>query len=150
MITVKFISVEDTYTIRHKILRPNQGIEDCKYPEDSNESTFHVGAFKDHNLVGIASFYKENHSVLTEENTYRLRGMATITKHRGKGVGKALIHFSEEYLMGIEVKSWWCNARTTAVPYYEKLGLTQVGEVFAIDCIGPHVMMYKKLERKKC
>ena len=149
MITVKFISAEDTYTIRHKILRPNQGIEDCKYLEDSTESTFHVGAFKNYDLVGIASFYKENHSNLTEDNIYRLRGMATLLEHRGKGVGKALIQFSEEYLNRIGVKSWWCNARTTAFPYYEKLGLKQVGKVFTIESIGPHVLMFKIMEQKK-
>ncbi|WP_064093191.1 GNAT family N-acetyltransferase [Rossellomorea aquimaris] len=146
MITVKFISAEDTYSIRHKILRPNQEVDDCIYPEDSKESTFHVGAYKEHKLVGIASFYKENHSDIKVENTYRLRGMATDSKHRGQGIGTAVIHFSEEYLKRKGVKSWWCNARTTASPYYEKLGLIQIGEVFTILSIGPHVMMYKKLE----
>ena len=40
---------------------------------------------------------------------------------------------------------WWCNARISASAYYEKLGLTQLGDVFEIHPIGPHKVMYKKI-----
>ncbi len=34
MIEVKPINAEDTYEIRHRILRPNQPLEACKYETD--------------------------------------------------------------------------------------------------------------------
>lgn len=45
MILVNEISAEDTYEIRHMILRPHQTIEQCKYEQDKEEGSFHLGAF---------------------------------------------------------------------------------------------------------
>ncbi len=49
MLEVKTISAEDTYEIRHRILRPHQSIEQCQYEQDHAEGSFHLGAFlKEH------------------------------------------------------------------------------------------------------
>ena len=32
----------------------------------------------------------------------------------------------------------WCNARTTAFEFYEKMGFTIVGDEFDIPNLGPH------------
>lgn len=45
MIEVKQIKAEDTHEIRHRILRPNQPIEACRYETDLLEGTFHLGVF---------------------------------------------------------------------------------------------------------
>ena len=63
MVTIKLIHSKDTYSIRHKVLRPNQTINDCKYDSDEDENAFHLGAFKDDQLIGIGSFYLESHPV---------------------------------------------------------------------------------------
>ncbi|MGM0751053.1 MAG: GNAT family N-acetyltransferase [Bacillota bacterium] len=140
-----FISATDTYTIRQKILRPTQSIEECQYEGDLAKSSFHVGVFDGELLISIASFYQEARKELNGHLHYRLRGMATLPDYRGKGVGKQLIAYSEEVLNEKGCELWWCNARTSAGPYYEKLGLTQLGDVFEIEPIGPHVIMYKHM-----
>ena len=145
MVQVRLIAATDTYTIRQEILRPTQSIDDCKYEGDLDESTFHVGAFVDGKLICIGSFYQEAQEGLEGDKPYRLRGMATLPAYRGNGIGKQLIEYSEEILNERGCELWWCNARTSAGRYYKKLGLIQLGDIFVIDPIGPHVKMYKKL-----
>ncbi|TMU86930.1 GNAT family N-acetyltransferase [Bacillus sp. BHET2] len=145
MIQIHLIPAADTYSIRNQILRPTQSIEECKYEDDLDQSTFHIGAFKGEKLICIGSFYKEGQERLKADHPYRLRGMATLPEYRGKGIGKRVIEESEDILKERGCRLWWCNARTSASPYYKKLGLTQLGDVFDIESIGPHVIMYKKM-----
>lgn len=63
MVEVKPITAEDTYAIRHSVLRPHQTIEDCKYDQDSVKGAFHLGGFYDGTLISIASFYPQNQQV---------------------------------------------------------------------------------------
>lgn len=82
MLEVKAISAEDTYDIRHRILRPHQSIEQCKYEQDHAEGAFHLGVFYEGTLISIASFSPQNQPLLTESPAYRLRGMATLEGYR--------------------------------------------------------------------
>ncbi|KAA0562536.1 GNAT family N-acetyltransferase [Bacillus sp. CH30_1T] len=145
MTHIRFISATDTYAIRQQILRPTQSIEECHYVGDSDDSSFHIGVFEGEVLISIGSFYQEAQPGLNGYLPYRLRGMATLTDYRGKGIGKQLIEHSEKVLKEKGCELWWCNARISAGPYYEKLGLTQLGDVFEIEPIGPHVIMYKQI-----
>ncbi|WP_408010452.1 GNAT family N-acetyltransferase [Pseudalkalibacillus sp. A8] len=141
MLKIQLINPEDTYELRQKILRP----EECKYEDDFTDEAFHLGAFSGENLISIASFYKENHSLIKGGNHYRLRGMATLEAFRNKQAGRSLIEFAEKELSRRDADVWWCNARTTVSGYYEKMGLQAIGEVFDIEPIGPHKLMYKVL-----
>ena len=42
---VRKIKIEDTYALRHQILRPHQTIDQCRYPGDFDELTAHLGIF---------------------------------------------------------------------------------------------------------
>ncbi|WP_061809929.1 GNAT family N-acetyltransferase [Rossellomorea vietnamensis] len=145
MIQFQKISAADTYSIRQQILRPTQTMEECKYEGDMDESTFHVGALDGEKLICIGSFYQKAQEGLEGRLPFRLRGMATLPDFRSKGIGKQLIEYSERILSNEGCDLWWCNARTSAAPYYTKLGLIQSGDIFEIEPIGPHVIMYKKM-----
>ncbi|PLT30484.1 GNAT family N-acetyltransferase [Peribacillus deserti] len=142
---VKLIRSEDTFSIRHKVLRPNQTIEECKFPNDEAEHTFHLGVFLDNELISIASFYKEKHAGLNDPHQFRLRGMATLPEYRNRQAGSLLIKTAEQVLHNKDADVWWCNARTSASGYYKKLGLKERGGLFEIPGIGPHIVMYKRL-----
>ncbi|QUW22802.1 GNAT family N-acetyltransferase [Sporosarcina sp. Marseille-Q4063] len=145
MLVVKQINPEDTYQIRHTVLRPNQTINDCKYDDDFNENAFHLGAFLNGKLISIASYYEEQNKSFDGKIQYRLRGMATLNEFRNLRAGSALIEFAETILNDRLADLWWCNARISASSYYEKLGLSVFGDVFIIDPIGPHKLMWKKI-----
>lgn len=142
---IKEIPANETYELRHEVLRPGQPPEACVYEGDEDERTFHIGVYLQDRLVCIGSFYQEQEKSLSQHTQYRLRGMATREPERGKGIGSKLIAFAESAMKDKDAEAWWCNARTTAVPYYEKLGLQKVGNEFYIPEIGPHYVMYKIL-----
>jgi len=148
-IQVKFeidqINPEDTYEIRYKVLRPNQSIESIKYESDVFRNSFHLGAYVDTKLISVASFLKERHSSFDEINQYRLNGMATLNEYRGKGAGSTLLIEGEKILKKRHARLLWCNAKFPVSNYYTGFGLREHGEVFVIDSIGPHKLMYKKL-----
>ena len=144
-LTIAFIEPEETYNLRHQILRPNQTLEDCKYPLDFEPSSFHLGAFVEGLLVSVASFFKEKQADIEGFDHFRLRGMATLVSHRNQRAGSNLIHFAEDYLRKQGATHWWCNARTTVQEYYQRFGMNPLGEVFEIPPIGPHIVMVKEL-----
>ena len=65
MFQIELIKPELTYSLRHRILRPNQSFEDCQYTTDYEEGAFHVGAFHQGKLISIASFCLEKHPLIS-------------------------------------------------------------------------------------
>ncbi len=140
---IKEIAVEETYPMRLAVLR--RGIDlPYKFKEDFNKDTFHLGAYYADELVGIATFIKKKMGDL-EEDQYQLRGMATLLKVRGKGLGKKMIEEAITLLIAKNVTSLWCNARKEAVPFYEKLNFNKIGEQFEVKKVGAHFKMYAKI-----
>ncbi|PQZ50986.1 GNAT family N-acetyltransferase [Bacillus sp. MYb209] len=145
MITVKHIDASETYLFRQTILRPNQPLEDCKYPSDYETDTFHLGAFINDELISIASFSKEIYPDLQTGIHYRLRGMATLPNFRNQRAGSSLIHKAEQILQERNANILWCNGRITVTDYYKRLGFHEHGEIFEIEPIGLHKVLYKKI-----
>lgn len=144
-IDIKEIQAKETYQIRHQVLRPNQDISTCEYAGDDDATAFHLGAFKEGELIGIASYYKVSNPNFEGETQYQLRGMATMPDYRGMNIGKQLILAAESIMKERRADLWWCNARLVAIGFYEKLGLSVHGDIFEIEPIGPHKIMFKDL-----
>lgn len=144
-IEIKKIQPEDTYKIRHKVLRPDQPLDSIKYESDQFTNSFHLGAYKEGKLISVASFLTENHPSFEEVNQYRLNGMATLEEFRGRGAGSELLVEGEKVLKRRHARLLWCNAQYPVSNYYTGFGLREHGEVFVIDSIGPHKLLYKKL-----
>ncbi len=143
---ISVVSAEQVYPLRLKVLRPGGVLADCIWPGDDLQNTVHMGAMDDAgNVLGVASFFEQNHPDLAALRPIQLRGMATHPDARGKGYGKALvIHAMEEYsLNGADLM--WCNAREVAVSFYQNLGFQITGEPFNIGTIGKHWVMFIRL-----
>lgn len=145
MITVKNIDGSETYLLRQKVLRPHQLLADCKYPSDYEADTFHLGAFINDELISIASFSKEIYPHLPAGIHYRLRGMATLPNFRNKRAGSSLIQKAEQILQERQANILWCNGRINVAGYYKRLGFHEHGEIFEIEPIGLHKVLYKKI-----
>lgn len=139
--TVRSISAGRTRGLRHAILRPNQPDEAAEYPGDTDASTLHVGAFEDGDLVGVASVYRHAPPGEDDEGAWRLRGMATIPRVRGRGHGGALLEACIGHVARMGGWRLWCNARTPAAAFYARHGFSERSPVFEIPPIGPHVVM---------
>ncbi len=139
---VKFIKALDTWPIRHTVLRPNQTLEDCDYPNDRNPDSFHLGAYEGDKLISIASFYAERNEKIVAWKQFRLRGMATLPEYERNGVGNRVLRFGMEHLQSNMADVLWCNARMSAAPFYEKMGFGAFEDTFEIEGIGPHKLLY--------
>ncbi|CAM1348469.1 GNAT family N-acetyltransferase [Tenacibaculum ascidiaceicola] len=140
MIKIKNISAQETYKIRLAVLRNNIDLP-YKFKEDEFENTFHLGAFYNNKLVGIASFMRNRIDVVKGEQ-YQLRGMATLPEVRGMGAGRLLIEEAKRALKAKDINVLWCNARKEAVEFYESLNFVTIGEEFEVQKVGPHFKMY--------
>lgn len=143
--TVRLITPADTLPLRQLVLRPGGRAADCIWPGDEAPGAFHLGSFLDDQLISIGSFQPGGHPHLSAHRPYRLRGMATHPNARGKGAGRALLHFALDHLRGLGADLLWCNARCGAVPFYALLGFTVTGPVFDMAGIGPHQVMWRRV-----
>ncbi|HEY9030226.1 MAG TPA: GNAT family N-acetyltransferase [Kangiella sp.] len=147
MLIIRSVPQANIIPLRHSVLRAGQPVETCYYEEDNMEGCFHLAAFIDGRVVSIASFYPESHSKqdtdseLDRDCTWRLRGMATDPESQGKGYGAELLKEGLRICNEKGARVLWCNARTTAAPFYSKLNFDIKGEEFEIEGIGPHYFM---------
>lgn len=120
--------------LRGRVLRPGRPPSASVFPGDEAADTLHLAVFapEDGPCVGIASIY--------HENGLRLRGMAVDPDWQGKGVGALLIRRLQE-VAGERDLDLWCNARVSALGFYEKLGWVIEGAEFDVPDVGPHYIM---------
>ena len=144
-LSIKIITAQDTYAVRHPVLRAGRPIEDCHFDGDDLKTTFHLGLFDSETLIGTASFFKASNILFSEKEQYQLRGMAILEPFQGKGLGKLILHYCEQELKNLNIPLLWCNARETAVAFYEKLNYKKTGLPFDIKGIGKHYVMFKKI-----
>lgn len=129
-----------------QILRPNaKSSKEVEFLGDDEEQTFHLGAFIDNKLVSVASFYYERHPDFPDENQFRLRGMATLEDYRHKGLSSALLKMAFPIIKNNFCTLVWCNARSSAIGFYQKLGFEKKGEEFEVSGVGPHYLMFKHI-----
>lgn len=144
---VKQIEAKDTLELRSKILRNGLETSKCYFDHDHDENTFHLGAFVNEKLASVASFYLEKHPEITGEYHYRLRGMATLPQYQGKGFSRSLLRTAFPMIKQNHVYTVWCNARVSAIGFYEKVGFVIRSEKFEIPGVGPHVVMSLELNK---
>lgn len=143
---IRFIKVDDLLGIRNVVLREGKlSLNECRFPADDLPGAFHLGYYEGEELACIASFHPQGHGEFKGIG-YQLRGMATIEKHRGKGMGNKLLNFGIVYLKGQKINYLWCNARETAMRFYLDMGFETISAKFEVQGIGPHYVLYVKLQ----
>lgn len=140
---IKIISSEDTYEVRHPVLRQGKPVETCSFEGDLNPESFHLGLYVDKKLIGVASFLKNNHNHFSG-NQYQLRGMAILPDFQQKGFGEILFKAGEDYLKERKTDILWFNARETAKNFYLKKNCCVIGEPYQIQGVGMHYLMIKE------
>lgn len=145
-INIELVSADVIKPLRIKVLRPDRPKHESDYPDDYSTGSFHFAAIKNKKILCIASFLKEEppskyFTPQKKYHSYRLRGMATEPEYQGSGVGSLLMNEALKYLSKSKVELIWCNARSKAVPFYQRLGFKIYSEVFEMEGIGPHHVM---------
>lgn len=118
---IRAIKWEETLPIRHKVLWPNKPESFCRV--DGDELANHYGVYIEEKLVSVASIY-------IEDKVARLRKFATLVEFQNAGLGTKLITHIINVLKSAGIEYFWCDARTTAVGFYQKFNMVQQGDEF--------------------
>ena len=145
-IEIRPIPAEQTRGLRQAILRPHQTVQAQVYAADDAPDTWHAGAFRGDELVGIATIFPASAPGDHNPRAWRLRGMATIASMRRQGVGRALIEFCVAHIRAHHGDELWCNGRTSAREFYETLGFSAVGDEFDTPDSGAHFVFRRRIE----
>ena len=142
---IKLVEAEEIRPLRHKMLRQGHDYSTTAYRRDNEKLTFHLGVTLEEKIVSCATFYPEETNKMGGNNPYRLRGMATDSIYLRNGYGKQIMQEAFQILKLKKCNLLWCNARILAVPFYQSVGLQEIGDLFDIADIGPHYYMYKEI-----
>jgi GNAT superfamily N-acetyltransferase len=140
------IAAADTHWLRHVLLRPHQAPDTLIYPGDEAPDSLHVGAFRDGQLVGIASISRQPFPGAPDQAAWQLRGMATLPEVRRQGYGAALVRACLDHVAAHGAGILWCNGRTTAISFYQAQDFRVWGEEFEVPGTGPHYVLWQKVE----
>ena len=117
------------------MLYPGQQPFEMKMAEDADG--MHFGAFTDGLLAGVVSLFHMG-------TDFQFRKLAVKPDQQHQGIGTALLDAVAGQAMQDGGMRLWCNARTTAIPFYLKKNFAQNGEVFEKNGIV-YVRMEKSL-----
>ncbi len=145
---IQLITDTDVLPLRSLVLREGRlAPEECRFPTDTLPGSFHLGGYKGDELACIASFHLQTCGNYQGVG-YQLRGMATLPRYQGQGLGSELATYAINYLHKQNAGYVWCNARKKALLFYERLGFSIVSGEFEVPGIGPHYAMYLDLKQK--
>jgi GNAT superfamily N-acetyltransferase len=142
--TVALVEPTLLHALRLRVLRPGHPPETVDHDSDYWPDTFHVAAFDPAGeVVACATLYPE--PTADGRRGWRLRAMATAPEVRGRGYGSAALRFGLDEVRRRGGVLVWCNARSGALWFYERLGFSIVSEEFEIPPIGAHYVMELQL-----
>jgi|GraSoiStandDraft_16_1057320.scaffolds.fasta_scaffold1806817_1 Predicted acyltransferase len=145
-VEVRQISAAETVPLRHAVLRPGRPLETALFAGDELPSTTHFGAFRNRQLLCVASLYEAELPDQPGVAAIQLRGMATAAEAQRTGLGRALVLGCVAFARAKRARLLWCNARVYACAFYSKLGFEIVGDEFDIPDVGPHYRMKLELQ----
>jgi len=128
----------DAVALRSAILRQPLGLAFSADELSAEATSRHVGCFVDDRLVGCL--------VLTpiDATEIQMRQLAVDEEARGRGVGRMMVKYAEDLARELGFRRMVLHARETAVPFYELLKYTRVGDRFT-EVTLPHWEMVKVL-----
>lgn len=137
-----------TRELRRSVLRPRQPPGSAMHGDDRADA-LHLGAFADDGLVGCCVLLSRPYPSRPDEpGAWQLRGMAVEPLRQGHGIGAAVLDAAVAEVRRRLGTLMWCDARTTAVPFYRAHGFVTDGGEFMHEESGvPHFRMWRRLDR---
>lgn len=110
-----------TWRVRQLAMYPDKEITDMELPEDWDG--MHFGLYYQYELTGVVSLFIAG-------KTAQFRKMAVLPNDQGKGFGLQLLKYVVDYCQSQGIENLWCNARVSAIGFYQKLGFATVGDPY--------------------
>ncbi|MBK7007589.1 MAG: GNAT family N-acetyltransferase [Saprospiraceae bacterium] len=129
---------DEAVSLRYEVLRKPLGLEFSAEQLAEEYKDVHIGAWTAGGMVGTLTMTK------LDQNVVKMRQVAVSEVVQSKGVGSALVHFSEHWALSNGFTKLVLHARDIAVPFYKKLGYDSIGDAFVEVGIA-HQKMGKEL-----
>ncbi|MDD2792715.1 MAG: GNAT family N-acetyltransferase [Sediminibacterium sp.] len=129
---------EQMVALRRQMLRKPLGLDFTEQELHSEEKNVLLGCFDEEVMEGCCML------IQTAPGVVRLRQMAVLSGLQGKGIGRVLMSFAENVARDRQFQKIIMHARTSTVPFFEKLGYHVTGEPF-VELTIQHVVMEKEL-----
>ncbi|MGD9738373.1 MAG: GNAT family N-acetyltransferase [Bauldia sp.] len=110
--------------LRDLVLRKPLGLTLMATDIAGEEDEFLLGAFEEEVLVGCVLL------VPRPNDAVKLRQMAVHPDRQGRGIGRGLVIFAEDFARREGFRSVELNARAAAAGFYQRLGYRTVGDAF--------------------
>ncbi|WP_080057393.1 GNAT family N-acetyltransferase [Spirosoma aerolatum] len=120
-ITIRLITPEQTYPLRHAVLWPDKPFEYVKVENDSEG--YHFGAFRADELLAVISLFVDG-------NMARFRKFAARSDYQRRGIGTQLLNQVIDEARRLGASTLWCDARLDAADFYRRFGMEAVSDVF--------------------
>ena len=136
-VVLRRATIDEILDVRHAVLRPGLPLDTARFEGDDELATRHFGAFlpAGENVACISCMRRSRAGL----NAWQVRGMATRADLTGQGIGTALLGFAVAALReDAGPRLLWCNARVSAMGFWERAGWVIASDVFDIAGVGPH------------
>ena len=133
-----------TRALRRTVLRPHQSLEELER-EENLEATWFAAIGDDGEAIGSVSIVPEPSPDGADDNGFRIRGMATTERMRGRGLGAVLLAAAVHHAQREGGEYVWCSARTSAGGFYRSAGFVETSDLYDVEHIGEHVRMARRL-----
>lgn len=118
---IKSVQAGETLPLRQQVLWPGHPIAQSLV--DGDETAMHFGGFIKGKLVCVASLFQHGEAI-------RLRKFATAPDYQGQGIGSLMLKHLLVKAEASGAKTFWFDARESALPFYERNGFHPEGERF--------------------
>jgi GNAT superfamily N-acetyltransferase len=140
---LRAITAAQAQTIRREVLRDGDSKANVVSEADSHPAAFHVGAFSEGALIGVATSHPAPLPGRTTSKArlpIKIQGVAVRLGWQRYGVGTSLINalFARWDAHGVE--EYWATSRVDAIRFYYRCGFHRVGKPFTKVGL-PHVVV---------
>ena len=142
MTEIRLVDPVETVALRQRVLRPYQTVDEVRARIGTAPA---VAVYADGAVVATATVFEEPLPDDPRPGDWRLRGMASAPEVRGRGYGALALTAALDHARAQGARRVWCNARSTAIGFYERHGFTVLGDEFDDPDSGPHYRAYALL-----
>jgi predicted GNAT family N-acyltransferase len=127
-----------TVDLRDVILRKPLGLRFAPDELAAEKDSRHIACYLGDTLIGCLVLQPIG------GGDVRMKQVAVVPKWRRRGIGRAMVEYSEALARRIGFTRMVLHARDTAVAFYETLGYAKTGDRF-VEVTIPHWPMAKRL-----
>jgi GNAT superfamily N-acetyltransferase len=140
---------EEVFPVRRTVLRPTLPPAESRYAGDDHPSVAYVAGRLVGRIVSVATVFPEpcpwRAGAADAGRHWRLRGMATLDGHKGRGVGAVVLRAAIDRAVAGGAALMWFEAREDAVPFYLRHGFRPEGEPWTLPVTGVQRHMWAEL-----